>query len=297
MVLTLGILAAGMGSRYGGLKQMDPVGPSGEFLLDYGVHDAVRAGFGRVVFVVRRAIADDFRALVQERIARHVETAAVFQELTDLPRGFSVPEGRGKPWGTGHALLCAGPAVHGPFVVVNADDFYGRQSYALLAGYLRDTAADGDAYAMIGFPLRDTLSAHGPVARAICRTGRDGLLLGADERVALSAGTLAREGLTGDETVSMNIWAFKPSIFGRLESHFGSFLRTRADIARAEFFIPDVVNALVQSGAARVKVLKAGDSWMGMTNREDRGHVAERIRRMVQAGEYPQSLWEGGESR
>jgi NDP-sugar pyrophosphorylase family protein len=291
--LTLVVLAAGIGSRYGGLKQMDPVGPSGEFLLDYAAYDALRAGFACIVFIVRRDMADDFRAVVGARIGQRADTRYVFQDLSALPSGFSVPPERQKPWGTGHAILCAREAVRGPFVTINADDFYGAQSYASLAAFLRETAADSSFHGMVGYPLRPTLSDHGTVARGICRVGADALLGGVEERTALSPAGLRDQGLTGEEVASMNIWGFKPSVFDHLEEGFKRFLRDCPDLLKREFFVPDVVNDIVRRGMARVKVLPTRESWLGMTNREDRGLVVARIRDLVRAGVYPERLWGG----
>ena len=300
MSLTLLVLAAGMGSRYGGLKQIDPVGPGGETLLDYSVYDAVRAGFDRVVFIVRGDMEQDFRAAVGSRIERRVAVEYCRQELEMVPGWFSIPPERRKPWGTGHAVLAARDAIGGNFAAVNADDFYGAGSYRKLAGHLRQ-AADGRRgdYGMVGFRLRETLSDHGTVARGVCRS-RQGLL---EQVVELTR--IARSGdgavhtdpqgrarnLSGDELVSMNMWGFTPSIFDHLERAFTRFLRERGREDGAEFMIPTLVNDLVAAGQAKVRVLRSSDSWFGVTYREDRDRVTSQIRDLVRRGSYPAPLW------
>ena len=300
MSLTLLVLAAGMGSRYGGLKQIDPVGPGGETLLDYSVYDAVRAGFDRVVFIVRGDMEQDFRAAVGSRVERRVAVEYCRQELEMVPGWFSIPPERRKPWGTGHAVLAARDAIGGNFAAVNADDFYGAGSYRKLAGHLRQ-AADGRRgdYGMVGFRLRETLSDHGTVARGVCRS-RQGLL---EQVVELTR--IARSGdgavhtdpqgrarnLSGDELVSMNMWGFTPSIFEHLERAFARFLRERGREDGAEFMIPTLVNDLVAAGQAKVRVLRSFDPWFGVTYREDRDRVTSQIRDLVRRGSYPAPLW------
>ena len=300
MSLTLLVLAAGMGSRYGGLKQMDPVGPGGETLLDYSVYDAVRAGFDRVVFIVRGDMEQDFRAAVGSRIERRVAVEYCRQELEMVPGWFSIPPERRKPWGTGHAVLAARDAIGGNFAAVNADDFYGAGSYRKLAGHLQQEADGrrGD-YGMVGFRLRETLSDHGTVARGVCRSCQ-GVL---EQVVELTR--IARSGdgavhtdpqgrarnLSGDEMVSMNMWGFTPSIFEHLEEAFARFLRERGGEVGAEFMIPTLVNDLVAAGQAKVRVLRSSDSWFGVTYREDRDRVTRQIRDLVGRGSYPAPLW------
>ena len=300
MSLTLLVLAAGMGSRYGGLKQIDPVGPGGETLLDYSVYDAVRAGFDRVVFIVRGDMESDFREVAGRRIERRVAVEYCRQELKMVPGWFSIPPERRKPWGTGHAVLAARNAIGGNFAAVNADDFYGAGSYRKLAGHLQQAADSlrGD-YGMVGFRLRETLSDHGTVARGVCR-GCQGLL---EQVVELTR--IARTGdgavhtdpqgrahnLSGDELVSMNMWGFTPSIFDHLEPAFARFLRERGGEDGAEFMIPTLVNDLVAAGQAKVRVLRSADAWFGVTYREDRGRVTSQIRDLVRRGSYPTPLW------
>lgn len=298
---TLVVLAAGLGSRYGGLKQIDPVGQSGETILDYSVFDAVRSGFGRVVFVIRREIEDAFRQAVLPRFSGRIEAAVAHQELDLLLAGCGVPAGRVKPWGTGHAILVCAPLVHGPFAVINADDFYGRPAYETLAGFFRGAPAGGiPAYAMVGFRLGRTLSDHGAVARALCRADEAGWLQEIREWTGIgktpagigqcdAAGNF--HAFSGDELVSMNMWGFTPAVFAQLEELFAAFFRERGGDPKAEFYIPSAVQTLIRLGLARVRVLAADSPWFGITYREDHPQVAARIRALVEAGEYPASLW------
>ncbi|MBM4148198.1 MAG: nucleotidyltransferase [Lentisphaerae bacterium] len=289
------VLAAGIGSRYGGLKQMDPVGPSGEFIIDYSIHDAVRAGFGSVVFVIRKAIEPDFRATIGQRIGERMPVRYVFQELNSLPPGCSAPEGRGKPWGTGHAVLLCGEAVGDSFAVINADDFYGRDSFEKLADFLRSTSDDPHAHAMVGFSLQSTLSPHGTVARGICRADGTSRLQNIEEVTGIGVvDGRPRAGnrvLDGSELVSMNMWGFKTSVFQALDQGFRTFLRTDASKPGAEFYLPAAVQMIISSGSGTVTVLPASSSWMGMTNREDRAAVSEQIAGLIASGAYPHSLW------
>ena len=300
MDLTLVVLAAGMGSRYGGLKQIDAVGPSGESVMDYSVFDALRTGFDHVVCVIRKSIEREFRAAVSSRFERALPVDLVFQELDDLPTGLVAPAERQKPWGTAHALWACRNAVHTPFAVINADDFYGRRSYALLAERLRESPSNAARYAMTGFILRNTLSEHGSVARGICRLDDAGELKSVVEHPKIERGTdglrsQAADGawrpLTGDETVSMNFWGFNPTIFPYLENSFKTFLRASTGQPKAECYLPAVVDELIRRGAARVQVLKTPEHWLGVTYTEDKSVVADGIRALVARGEYPASLW------
>ena len=294
---TLLVMAAGMGSRYGGLKQIDPVGPSGETIIDYSIYDALRAGFGKVVFVIRRDIEQQFRELVGSRFESRLPVEYVFQELSNLPTGFSVPEGRTKPWGTGQAILAAAEVIKEPFAVINADDFYGMNSYRVLAGQLRSETAD---YAMVGFMLRNTLSEHGSVARGDCQMDSEGYLQSVVELTAIEKdGAGARylddhqveQRLSGDELVSMNMWGFRTSLFDHLLRMFIEFLKTHGAELKSEFYIPKVVGELVSTGQCRCKVLKTPDAWLGVTYREDRPFVKEGLLRLIQSGAYPEKLW------
>jgi len=296
---TLVVLAAGMGARYGGLKQVEPVGPHGETLLDYSVYDALRAGFSKLVFVIREGMAESFCATIGARFERHVPVEYVYQELDRVPAGFVVPAGRTKPWGTAHALLMAADIVHEPFAVINADDFYGAEGYRLLAGYLQGPIEDHE-YAMVGYVLRNTLSANGAVARGVCRVGEHDWLeevveLTGIERTDAGARDVSKDGrviiLSGDETVSMNLWGFRPSVFGSLREHFRRFLEREGTDLKSECYLPSAVNEIVSTGLAKVKVLRTEDRWFGMTYREDEPVVVEAIQQLVRQGKYPERLW------
>ena len=294
---TLLVLAAGMGSRYGGLKQMDPIGPNGEAIVDYSVYDALRAGFGKVVFVIRRDIEQPFRQFVAARFERHIAVEYVFQELDDLPKGFVAPTGRIKPWGTTHATLMAAGVIHEPFAVINADDFYGAEAYRLLARHFQSETTD---YAMVGFILRETLSSFGAVSRAVCSVGDDGYLRSIAEVKNIEPdGFCARNtdatgrvtSLTGDELVSMNMWAFTPRVFGQLLQEFQMFLELNNSNLQSESYLPSAIDSLVTHGEARVKVLRSDEAWFGVTYREDHPQVVESISRLIREGFYPKRLW------
>lgn len=294
---TLLILAAGMGSRFGGLKQIEPIGPHGETILDYSIYDSLRAGFTRAVFIIRQEMEEAFRQKIAARFQDRMAVDYVFQELDKLPAGFTAPAGRTKPWGTAHAVLMAANAIHEPFAVINADDFYGAGSYRLLAEHLRSGQQD---YAMAGFILRNTLSDFGAVARGLCRVDKQNYLqdvveLTRIERDGNNAKNTSAEGqiarLTGDELVSMNMWAFTPRIFDGLQQEFESFLQLRGSDLQAECYLPSTIDALIQSRKARVKVLPTSDSWFGVTYREDRAQVVESILRLIESGAYPMRLW------
>jgi NDP-sugar pyrophosphorylase family protein len=291
------VLAAGMGNRYGGLKQIDPVGPGGETIIDYSIYDALRAGFGKVVFVIRRDIEEAFRQAVGGRFEKHIAVEYVFQELDRLPQGFSVPIGRTKPWGTLHAVLMAADTISEPFAVINADDFYGSEGYRVLALHLQTGTTN---YAMVGFVLRNTLSDFGAVSRGVCRIDDDGFLKGVVELTDIERnGVHARNTdstggittLSGDEVVSMNMWGFSHHIFGQFREHFQRFLRSNGLAIESESYVPSAVNQLVLTGQARVKVLRSNDSWAGVTYREDHPRVVETIRRLIDRGNYPSRLW------
>ena len=296
---TLLVLAAGMGSRYGGLKQIDPMGPSGETILDYSVFDAIRAGFGRVVFVIRPDFEAAFRDRVIGRFAERIPAAVAFQTLDRLPAGFTPPPGREKPWGTTHAVLCARDAVAEPFAMINADDFYGRDSFAVLARRLAAQPVDSTAYSMVGFTLANTLSDHGEVTRGVCRTDERGFLADIQElsgvrRTAGGVECVGPDGpvrLTGREPVSMNFWGFTPRIFGQLDEEFRRFLAHHGTEAKSECYIPTTVGDLVTSGRATCEVLRTTATWFGATYAEDKAAVQASIAALVQAGEYPASLW------
>ncbi|MCW0219067.1 MAG: nucleotidyltransferase [Prosthecobacter sp.] len=298
---TLLILAAGMGSRYGGLKQLDAMGPSGEVVLDYSVFDAIRAGFGKVVFVIRRDFEEQFRTQIGSKFGDRIQVDYAFQDINDLPEGFSVPEGRTKPWGTAHAVLAAESVVNEPFLMINADDFYGRDAFAKIGADLATPRVeDGKShYSMVGFYLKNTLSDHGSVARGVCTRGPDGMLSSVTEMTKIfktDTGAENREtepptALSGEEVVSMNFFGFTPDIFGHLRSAFVKFLETNGTDLKAECYVPKEVDVLIQSGQADVTVLESNDSWFGVTYPEDKADVVASIRALVAAGAYPENLW------
>lgn len=300
---TLLVLAAGMSTRYGGKsKQTDAMGPHGETLLDYSVFDARRAGFGRVVFVIRREGESDFRERVVRRLETQLPISLAYQEMNDLPEGRSCPAERAKPWGTGHAVLAAREEIREPFAVINADDFYGRDSFAQLAAFLKKPGLSAAACrcAMVGFVLRNTLSEHGRVARGLCTVNDNGFLesveeltdiyktpYGAENRTADQA---ARP-LTGAEIVSMNMWGFTPEIFGGLMQGFRDFLARLSGNSKAEYYIPLGIDGLIRSGAESVRVLPTSSRWFGVTYQEDKPQVQSELLQLVRSGEYPEPLW------
>ena len=296
---TLLILAAGIGSRYGGLKQIDPVGPSGEVIMDYSVFDALRAGFGKVVFVIRHDFERQFKELVGAKYERHIPVAYAFQELTTLPTGFSVPEGRTKPWGTGHAILMARDAIAEPFAMINADDFYGREAYTTIASHLGALTPSSTDWCMVGYKIGNTLSEHGGVARAICETRQDWLQKIAERfeivRQGESVNTFDKAGTcypVSDTTLcSMNYFGFTPLLFDLLTEGFTQFLTQHGGEMKTEYLIPNIVNDIVASGKARMKVLSCDASWFGITFPQDKARVQASIRSLVDAGAYPSPLW------
>ncbi|MBS1369580.1 MAG: NTP transferase domain-containing protein [Lentisphaeria bacterium] len=301
MKLTLLVLAAGMGSRYGGLKQLDEVGPSGETVMDYSVFDAMRAGFDRVVFVIRKDIEEAFRAAIGSRYADRIEVAYAFQDMSDLPAGFSVPEGRTKPWGTGQAVYAARHLLDGPFAVINADDFYGADSYRKLAGYLRSEPEDGKIRGCIAsFILSNTLSENGSVSRGVCSVDGSGNLAKVVENTKIfrRGGRIisAQEDgseleFSGGELVSMNSWGFSAKLVGELERLFTAFLEERGTELKSEFYLPFAVDTLIREGRAEIRVLRSGDSWFGITYREDKPFVQAALKRLVAEGAYPEKLF------
>ena len=293
---TLLVLAAGMGSRYGGLKQIDGLGPNGETILDYSVADAIRAGFGKVVFVIRHSFADTFKAHVNaDRYHNRIAVEYVFQELDCLPSGFSVPEGRQKPWGTNHAILMAKDAIHEPFAIINADDFYGRDAFQVVADHLRSLDGTEGRYCMVGYRLENTLSEHGSVSRGVCRTDANGLLVGMTERTSISRtpdgiAYLDPDGsshlLPPDTIVSMNLFGFTPDYFAKSEALFVDFLREHGQELKSEYYIPFAVNTFIANGSATMQVLTTTAQWFGVTYQEDRPLVVERLRQLHEQGVY-----------
>ncbi len=288
-----------MGSRYGGLKQIEPVGPSGETILEYSIFDAIRAGFGKVVFVIRESFAEDFKARFESKLVGKIEIEYVYQEINKLPQGFILPEGREKPWGTGHAVLMAKNVINEPFAAINADDFYGAGAYKVIADFLNQSVSE-DKYAMVGYQLNKTLSDFGSVSRGICVTDGNNLLTKITEthKIRQEGKTILCESesketveMTGNETVSMNFWGFQPSVFDHIENQFIEFLKTNIQLPKSEFYIPFVVFEMIQKKQTKVEVLKADSPWFGVTYQEDKPFVIEQIQKLTDQGVYPDKLW------
>lgn len=295
---TLIVLAAGMGSRYGGLKQMDGFGPNRETIIDYTLYDAIQVGFEKVVFVIRKSFADKFEPSFKEKLKGKVEVSFVYQELDELPEGFEIPEGREKPWGTGHAVLVAKDEVDGPFAIVNADDFYGRNSLKLMLQELMRIDNQSIGGCMVGFVLEKTLSANGRVSRGICEI-KDGVLLGITERTHIfpknEGGAYFEEDgqqhdLTGQEVVSMNLMGFTAATFELMEEMFVDFMKSQGQELKSEFYIPSVLDKVRRDHAA-VPVVMSDDQWYGVTYAEDKQVVAEQFKELVENGTYPANLW------
>lgn len=293
---TLLVLAAGMGSRYGGLKQLDGLGPNGEIILDYSVEDAIRAGFGKVVFVIRHSFENEFRARINaEHYGHRIEVHYAFQELDCLPEGFTVPEGREKPWGTNHAILMAKDLIHEPFAIINADDFYGRDAFQVMADHLRTLDGVSGRYCMVGYRLENTLSENGTVSRGVCQTDPQGLLIGMTERTAIARTPQgiaytdpdgSSHPLPADATVSMNLFGFTPDYFAKSEALFVQFLRDHGHELKSEYYIPFAVNTFIADGTATMQVLHTTAQWFGVTYKEDRPMVVARLRQLHEQGVY-----------
>ncbi|MBQ5934996.1 MAG: nucleotidyltransferase [Bacteroidales bacterium] len=300
---TLLVLAAGMGSRYGSLKQMDGLGPCGEAIIDYSIYDAIQAGFGKVVFVIRHSFADAFKQIYSpERFGGKIDVEFVYQELDYLPEGFSVPEGREKPWGTNHAVMMARDVIHEPFAVINSDDFYGREGFQVVADFLRSVEGCRGKYALVGYFLKNTLSEFGSVSRGVCELDDNACLSTVTERTAIQRKAdgkvyYAEKGqdheVSEDSVVSMNFWGFTPDYFSWSEELFKVFLASD-DVKtnpKAEFFIPYVADVLIKRHDASFKVLNCDAKWFGVTYKEDRPDVVAKIGRLIEQGVYPRSLW------
>ena len=296
---TLVILAAGMGSRFGGLKQITAVDPFGHAIIDFSLYDAYRAGFRRVAFIIKHEIEEDFKAAVGRRMEKYFDVHYVYQQLDKLPEGYSVPEGRVKPWGTGHATLCAKDAVDGPFAVINADDFYGPSAYAALYGFLTGEHGENE-HAMVAYQLKNTVTEHGTVARGICQV-EDGYLSDVVERTKIAKrgedAAYTEDGetwipLSGLSPVSMNFWGFQPSMMAELEKRFPAWLDANLPVnpEKCEYFLPFVTNALIQAGEGRVRVLNCRETWHGITYREDMDDVVSYIAQLRRDGVYPEKL-------
>lgn len=294
------VLAAGMGSRYGGLKQIDPVGQSGEKIIDYSVYDALDAGFERVVFIINHKIEKDFKELVGAEIEKHAEVRYAFQELTDLPAGVTIPEDRQKPWGTSHAVYAARDLLDAPFAVINADDFYGREAYHQIYQFLTETADKDDEYCMIGYLVKNTVTDKGSVSRGVCET-KNGYLTAIVERTKIESrkdGIVYLEDdqaypLAADTVVSMNLFGFKPSIVREIKDRIVGYLNEKlpTNPLKCEYFLPATVDALLKEGKATVKVLPTKEKWYGVTYHEDKAEVVAALKALADQGKYPKSLW------
>src|SRR5690554_624672 len=301
---TLVVMAAGMGSRYGGLKQIDPVGPGGESIMEYSIYDALEVGFAKVVFVIKKDMEESFRTRIGKKIEKVTGATYVFQDINDLPAGLKAPAGREKPWGTAHAVFCCRNAVNTPFAVINADDFYGRTSFKMLCDYLSGTQNNREIYnfCMIGFRLENTLTEHGHVARGICRINPGNYLGEIVERTKIKrcGGSIRYTEddnewieIPKDSIVSMNMWGFTPGLFKEIEAGFpGFFANNRKNIVSAEYFLPLVIDTLLAEKKAAVKVLISGEQWYGMTYKKDRPLVKQAVDRLVRENTYPENLWE-----
>ena len=289
-----------MGSRYGSLKQMDGVGPNGEAIIDYSVYDAIRAGFGKVVFVIRHSFADDFCEVFNaERFGHRIEVEYVFQELDMLPEGYALPAERVKPWGTNHAVMMGAKVIDTPFAVINADDFYGRDAYAVIGNYLSQLEGSEGKYCMVGYEVSKTLSENGTVSRGVCTVDSEGNLQGMVERTKIERvdGTIVFHDLGTDEPlaentpVSMNLFGFTPDYFTHSEEYFKVFLKENIDNLKSEFFIPLMVNKMISEGTATMRVLETSSKWFGVTYKEDKPQLMQKIEELIVAGEYPRNLW------
>jgi dTDP-glucose pyrophosphorylase len=298
---TLVILAAGMGSRYGSLKQIDRFGPSGETIVEYSIFDALRAGFDKIVMVVRQGFAEDFREIVLPGAMKKADISFVYQELDSLPQGFKLSPERVKPWGTGHAVMMAAELVNTPFAVINADDFYGSGSFNIMADFLsKKQTGPVEEYCLVDYMLKNTLSESGTVSRGVCQVDQAGYLVDIKEHrkiyrindriISESEGGVPLT-FTGEERVSMNLMGFLPSMFGSLKEQFMDFLKENASRNDAEFYIPYAMNEVIRSGKAKVKVLQTAEKWFGVTYREDRTMVMESLKKLVDQGIYPPALW------
>jgi choline kinase len=296
---TLVILAAGMASRYGSMKQVEGFGPHGETIMDYSIYDAIKAGFGKVVFIIREEFADAFKAIMEPKLNGRIETAYVYQHLSYfLPEGYAVPDTRTKPWGTAHAVLCAKDAVHENFVVINADDFYGTDGFEKAYRFCTNACSD-NLHGIIGYTLRKTLSDHGTVSRGVCQTNQQGNLVAINERTKIGwkgdkvvyEDESGEHEVSADSPVSMNFWCFSPGVFALSEKLFHSFVQERGNDPKAEFFIPIVADYFIQQGLGNIQVVSTDAQWFGVTYKEDAPGVKASLTALIDAGEYPTKLW------
>tara|TARA_Y100001970_G_scaffold138076_1_gene169854 strand:+ start:831 stop:1721 length:891 start_codon:yes stop_codon:yes gene_type:complete len=290
--ITLLVMAAGMGSRYGGLKQLDKIGPNGETIIDYSVFDAIKAGFSKVVFIIRKEFEDEFKKNISDKFSNDIQVELVYQNIHHLPTGFFAPDDRIKPWGTGHAILCASESIDGPFNVINADDYYGRDSFKTIADYYND---GNNSFSMVAFQLEKTLSEFGSVTRGLCSVNDDRLvnIVETENLVKSESGITSNSDLDliGDEPVSMNMWGFTPEIFDYLNIMFEKFLSNNINDNKSEFLIPSVINDLINSSEQQVQVLYSKSSWFGVTYKEDKPYVVQQIQNLVNSGFYPHKLY------
>lgn len=298
---TLLVLAAGMGSRYGSLKQIDPVGPSGETIIDYSIYDAIRAGFGKVVFIIRKSFEQDFKDIFISKLQPHIPVEYVFQEIENIPSGLKISPERTKPWGTSHAILMAKDVINEPFAVINGDDFYGSEAFKTMADYLVSLTDDKQThYSLVGYQVGNTMSEHGSVSRGVCMPDKDEFLVSVTERtnIQYTRGGIAytdSEGafvfLKPETLVSMNFWGFTPEYFRQTEPMFSEFVKNNLDSLKAEFYIPTAIDALINTSQAKVKVLKSNARWFGVTYKEDKPVVIEKLAQLIKSGVYPAQLW------
>ncbi len=298
---TLLVLAAGMGSRYGSLKQIDPVGPSGETIIDYSIYDAIRAGFGKVVFIIRKSFEQDFKDIFISKLQPHIQVEYVFQEIDKVPEGLAVSPERTKPWGTAHAVLMAKDSIHEPFAVINGDDFYGSGAFQTMADYLNSLTADTQTqYSLVGYQVGNTMSDHGSVSRGVCEEDKNELLVSVTERtnIQYTDGKIAYHEADGkpvflnpETLVSMNFWGFTPEYFKQTEAIFSDFVKANIDSLKAEFYIPFAIDNLIGNSKASVKVLRSDAKWFGVTYKEDKPLVIEKLAQLIKAGVYPAQLW------
>jgi UTP-glucose-1-phosphate uridylyltransferase len=299
MNLTLLVLAAGMGSRYGGLKQLDQVGPGGETIIDYSVYDAIEAGFNKIVFIIRKDIEKEMKELLFDKYSKKIKIEYVFQELNNIPEGVDLPVDRLKPWGTGHAVLMAKNVINEPFVVINADDFYGKSAFKVVADYMKSQGEFQGKNCMAGYLLKNTLSEHGTVSRGVCKVNDQNELIEITERTKIGwkGNKIVADNcgndliLDGNVYVSMNFWGFTPDVFPELESEFKKFIIDNYSDIKSEYYIPSIVSHQINNNLATVKVLEATDQWFGVTYKEDKPLVIEKIKKLTEAGEYPVKLW------